>query len=97
MTRTILTSVLSVAAAVTLLALAALAPEALIAQPALPSEPTQAPIGPGLGALAVAGGAYALRKLRNRGVQAEDGLEPLTSQDRQKDNASLTDRDPSTL
>ena len=39
-------------------------PEALSAQPALPSEPTQAPIGPGLGALAVAGGAYALRRLR---------------------------------
>jgi hypothetical protein len=49
------------------LALALLSlPEALLAQPALPSDPTQAPIGPGLGALAVAGGAYAMRRLRGR-------------------------------
>lgn len=34
--------------------------------PVLPSSPSQVPIAGGLGILAVAGGAYALKKLRNR-------------------------------
>lgn len=42
-----------------------LSADAAFAQPALPNDPAQAPIGPGLGALAVAGGAYAIRKLRS--------------------------------
>lgn len=44
---------------------------AAIAQPALPSPPDQAPIDGGLGVLAVAGGAYAIKKLRDRkkGIQ----------------------------
>ena len=36
----------------------------LMAQPGLPTAPDQAPIDGGLGILAVAGGAYAIRKLR---------------------------------
>jgi hypothetical protein len=36
------------------------------AQPSLPSGPSQAPIDGGLGFLAAAGGAYALKKLRDR-------------------------------
>ena len=35
------------------------------AQPGLPSDPAQAPIDGGLGLLAVAGSAYAYRKLKN--------------------------------
>lgn len=34
--------------------------------PGLPSSPSQVPIAGGLGILAAAGGAYALKKLRNR-------------------------------
>ncbi|MEP1304603.1 MAG: hypothetical protein ABJK11_12550 [Balneola sp.] len=34
------------------------------AQPGLPGDPAQAPIDGGLGLLAAAGGAYALKKLR---------------------------------
>ncbi len=37
-----------------------------VAQPTLPSAPDQAPIDGGLALLAAAGGAYALRKLRNK-------------------------------
>ena len=40
--------------------------EFAIAQPSLPSAPTQAPIDGGLGLLAVAGGAYAIKKLRDK-------------------------------
>ena len=36
------------------------------AQPSLPSGPSQAPIDGGLGILAAVGGAYALKKLRDR-------------------------------
>jgi len=36
------------------------------AQPGLPGTPTQAPIDGGLGLLAAAGGAYALKKLRDK-------------------------------
>jgi len=44
---------------------------AAMAQPALPSPPDQAPIDGGLGILAAAGGAYAIKKLRDRkkGIQ----------------------------
>lgn len=35
-----------------------------LAQPGLPSAPSQAPIDGGLGLLAAAGGAYAWKKLR---------------------------------
>ncbi|MFH5831828.1 PID-CTERM protein-sorting domain-containing protein [Halalkalibaculum sp. DA3122] len=34
--------------------------------PVLPEEPSQAPVDGGLGILAAAGGAYALKKLRDR-------------------------------
>jgi len=40
--------------------------ELLIAQPGLPSAPSQAPIDGGLGLLAAAGGAYALKKINDR-------------------------------
>jgi hypothetical protein len=36
------------------------------AQPGLPSAPTQAPIDGGLTLLAAAGGAYAVKKLRDK-------------------------------
>jgi len=45
---------------------------AATAQPALPSPPDQAPIDGGLGILAAAGGAYAIKKLRDRKKRAED-------------------------
>lgn len=38
----------------------------LFAQPGLPSDPAQAPIDGGLLLLAAAGGAYALKKLRDK-------------------------------
>ena len=43
-------------------------PELVSAQapPPPPSKPTQAPIDGGLGLLAAAGGAYAIKKLRDR-------------------------------
>jgi hypothetical protein len=44
------------------------------AQPGLPSAPTQAPIDGGLSLLAAAGGAYAIKKLRDRNNE-EDRLE----------------------
>lgn len=40
-------------------------PLLLFAQPGLPSDPQQTPIDGGLGILAAAGGAYALKKLRD--------------------------------
>lgn len=40
--------------------------EILLAQPSLPSAPSQAPIDGGLGLLAAAGGAYAWKKLKDR-------------------------------
>lgn len=39
---------------------------ALSQPPGLPGAPSQAPIDGGLGLLAIAGGAYAVSKLRNR-------------------------------
>ncbi|MEQ9264549.1 MAG: hypothetical protein RLN81_04970 [Balneolaceae bacterium] len=38
----------------------------VLAQPGLPSAPSQAPIDGGLGLLAAAGGAYAWKKLRDK-------------------------------
>lgn len=39
--------------------------------PSFPSEPASAPIDGGLGLLAAAGGAYALKKLRNKTKEEE--------------------------
>ncbi len=44
----------------------AIATTAVMAQPGLPGAPDQAPIDGGLGLLAAAGGAYALKKLRDK-------------------------------
>lgn len=41
-------------------------PDSLLAQPGLPSKPEQTPIDGGLGILAALGGAYAIKKLRNK-------------------------------
>lgn len=38
----------------------------LLAQPGLPSDPAQAPIDGGLFILAAAGGAYAIKKLKDK-------------------------------
>jgi hypothetical protein len=47
----------------------AIAVTEIMAQPGLPSAPSQAPIDGGLGLLAVAGGAYAWKKLKeNKGT-----------------------------
>lgn len=40
--------------------------EWVLAQPSLPGNPDQAPIDGGLGLLAAAGGAYAVKKLRDK-------------------------------
>ncbi len=40
--------------------------EFVVAQPALPIAPPQAPIDGGLSLLAAAGGAYAIKKLRDK-------------------------------
>ena len=37
-----------------------------MAQPGLPTNPSQVPIDGGLGLLAAAGGAYAIKKLRDK-------------------------------
>jgi hypothetical protein len=42
----------------------------LVAQPGLPSSPSQAPIDGGLSLLAAAGGGYAIKKLRDRKKEA---------------------------
>lgn len=42
------------------------ATDILMAQPGLPSAPSQAPIDGGLGLLAVAGGIYAYKKLKSK-------------------------------
>lgn len=57
-------------ALITLLSLSGL----LMAQPGLPSAPSQAPIDGGLSLLAVAGGAYAIKKLRDK-KNGEEELE----------------------
>lgn len=38
----------------------------VLAQPGLPGDPAQSPIDGGLGLLAAAGGAYAIKKLRDK-------------------------------
>lgn len=43
-----------------------LLPVLVMAQPGLPGGPDQTPIDGGLGILAAAGGAYAIKKLRER-------------------------------
>lgn len=43
-----------------------LLPTIIMAQPSLPGDPDQSPVDGGLGILAVAGGAYAIKKLRDR-------------------------------
>tara|TARA_B100001989_G_C24163358_1_gene280731 strand:- start:198 stop:380 length:183 start_codon:yes stop_codon:yes gene_type:complete len=50
----------------TLTAIVLFATELVMAQPGLPSPPSQAPIDGGLGLLAAAGGAYAIKKLRDK-------------------------------
>jgi hypothetical protein len=43
-----------------------LLPLAIVGQPSFPATPDPAPIGGGMGLLAVAGGVYAYRKLREK-------------------------------
>ncbi|MFV1884310.1 MAG: PID-CTERM protein-sorting domain-containing protein [Balneola sp.] len=45
------------------------------AQPGLPSAPSQAPIDGGLGLLAAAGGAYAIKKLRDKKKANEENID----------------------
>lgn len=44
----------------------------VLAQPGLPGAPSQAPIDGGLGLLAAAGGAYALKKSRDKKNKVSD-------------------------
>lgn len=44
----------------------------LLAQPPLPMDPVQAPIDGGLSLLMAAGGAYAIKKLRDKNDNSED-------------------------
>jgi hypothetical protein len=46
----------------------------IIAQPGLPSAPSQAPIDGGLSLLALAGGGYAIKKLRDRRINEGSDL-----------------------
>ncbi|MCG8372704.1 MAG: hypothetical protein MI700_04185 [Balneolales bacterium] len=57
-----------------LFAIAVLVTELAFAQPVLPSDPAQAPIDGGLGLLAAAGGAYALKKLRDKNKDKNDSI-----------------------
>lgn len=41
-------------------------PEDIVAQPGLPGDPEQTPIDGGLGILAALGGAYGIKKLREK-------------------------------
>ena len=45
------------------------------AQPGLPSAPSQAPIDGGLSLLAAAGGAYAIKKLRDKNKGKEENID----------------------
>ena len=56
----------------TLTAMMLFATELLLAQPGLPSAPSQAPIDGGLSLLAAAGGAYAIKKLRDKKNSKEE-------------------------
>lgn len=46
----------------------------IMGQPGLPTAPDQAPIDGGLGILAAAGGAYALKKLRDKKMDEIESL-----------------------
>tara|TARA_R110000868_G_scaffold304437_6_gene565016 strand:+ start:128 stop:331 length:204 start_codon:yes stop_codon:yes gene_type:complete len=59
----------------TLTALALFATELAMAQPGLPSAPSQAPIDGGLSLLAAAGGAYAIKKLRDKKKGEEENID----------------------
>ncbi|MEX0608928.1 MAG: hypothetical protein WD016_04825 [Balneolaceae bacterium] len=61
------TSLLLIAAVLLVLVLTSI----VMAQPGLPNPPSQAPIDGGLGFLAAAGGAYALKKLRDKKTMNE--------------------------
>lgn len=56
----------------TLTAFVLFATELVMAQPGLPSAPSQAPIDGGLSLLAAAGGAYAIKKLRDKKKKNEE-------------------------
>ena len=49
--------------------------ELVMAQPGLPSAPSQAPIDGGLSLLAAAGGAYAIKKLRDKKNNEEENID----------------------
>ena len=49
----------------------------VMAQPSLPATPPQVPIDGGLGLLAAAGGAYAIKKLRDKRKNEEAPTEDL--------------------
>ena len=55
-----------------LTAIVLFATEFVMAQPGLPGAPSQAPIDGGLGLLAAAGGAYAIKKLRDKRANIEE-------------------------
>lgn len=46
-----------------------------MAQPGLPTAPSQAPIDGGLTLLAAAGGAYAIKKLRDKKANKEENID----------------------
>ena len=56
------------------LAVVLITSDASLAQPGLPGAPSQAPIDGGLTLLAAAGGAYAIKKLRDKKKQ-EDNID----------------------
>ncbi len=58
----------------TLTAILLFATEFVMAQPTLPSAPDQAPIDGGLTLLAAAGGAYAIKKLRDNKLSKEENI-----------------------
>ena len=47
----------------------------VFAQPGLPNAPSQAPIYGGLSLLAAAGGAYAIKKLRDKNKGEEENID----------------------
>tara|TARA_R110002049_G_scaffold185968_2_gene354227 strand:+ start:213 stop:416 length:204 start_codon:yes stop_codon:yes gene_type:complete len=59
----------------TLTAILLFATEFAMAQPMLPSEPDQAPLDGGLTLLAAAGGAYAIKKIRDNKLSKEENME----------------------
>lgn len=59
----------------TLTAIALFITEFAMAQPGLPGAPSQAPIDGGLSLLAAAGGAYAIKKLRDKKKANEENID----------------------